>query len=290
MPPSIEKSEKKKKRAPHPEANGLILLAATLLTLLCLISFSSGHQADNFLGKLGYGVGWTLYFIAGLLIYPILGYLAYLGWNLLVFQKIEQLGTKNFYFSLYTISLGFLLNLIAECYPNAVSFLSDKVYAESLILALPYPHAYTRYNLGGVPLYYLYKDLPVFNLFEMLSTVGLTIISSITLLVSFLSLTEIQLVPLLQRFYAYLLSKKKVEKDPPIETFVNTSATEELEQRLARHLSIGPRVRPMPQTPPTPPQIASKRESALAAQAVVNGDYAGYKLPPPLFTQQCEKS
>ena len=72
-----------------------------------------------------------------------------------------------------------------------------RVYTESSLFDLPYPHRVTRYNAGGVPFYYLYKDLPTFNLQRMLSNVGIGLTFSISLLVSFLLATEIKLIPLI---------------------------------------------------------------------------------------------
>ncbi|MFS8563548.1 MAG: hypothetical protein LVR00_04180 [Rhabdochlamydiaceae bacterium] len=38
--------------------------------------------------------------------------------------------------------------------------LKHKVITESTFLKLPYPKKVIRHNLGGVPFYYLYRDLP----------------------------------------------------------------------------------------------------------------------------------
>ena len=55
--------------------------------------------------------------------------------------------------------------------------------------------------MGGAPIYFLYKDLPTFNLQRMLSDVGIAITFSITFLSSFLLLTQIKLVPLVRKFF-----------------------------------------------------------------------------------------
>jgi len=269
MPPA---QEKKKKPPVHPEASGLILLASTFLTLLCLLSFSSGHQSHNWLGLLGYGVGWSLYFIAGLTIYPILVYLGWIGWRLLVFQKVENFGAKNLFFILCTVSISLLLNLIAECHPSLVAPLGEKVYSQSLLLQQPYPHSYTRYNLGGVPLYYLYKDLPLLNLHAMLSNFGLTLIATITALVSFLCLTQLRLLPILGKLYAFYLSKKEQKSMIPI-----SSSPEEIEEILIERFTPKPRIQTVVKEPTQ--RISSKKR--ICSCGTKGGKWRLFDLPAP---------
>ncbi|MBS0627873.1 MAG: hypothetical protein JSS09_06640, partial [Verrucomicrobia bacterium] len=90
--------------------------------------------------------------------------------------------------------------------------LLKKIYSQSIFFEEPFPHRYHRQNVGGVPAYFLYKDIPTFNLEKMLSNAGIVITFSITLVTSFLLFTQIQLLPLIRKILQmYSDFKKKKE-------------------------------------------------------------------------------
>ncbi len=176
----------KKKSKNHPEVKGLLLLSITFALLLSLLTFSPLEPSSNWLGLMGHWLAFVQHYLLGLISYPALMFTAWVGWKLLCGQKIEEISSKIFYFSLFCVSSALLLNLIAEHLSYLPPFLQSQVYVESSFFQLPYPHRQVRYNLGGVPLYFLYRDLPTFNLQRLLSDVGIGLTFSITAFVSFL--------------------------------------------------------------------------------------------------------
>jgi S-DNA-T family DNA segregation ATPase FtsK/SpoIIIE len=213
-------SEKKSALSSHPEAKGLILLSCAFLALLSLLSFYSEDVSHNWLGLLGYSTGWVLNYLFGLMSYALVIFVGWLGWRMLCYQTVPQMQQKIFFFSLCLISCCILLNLMAEMgLPFASSF-KNRVYTETIQIDLPYPQRLTRYNLGGVPCYFIYRDLPTFNLHHMLSNVGCLLTFSITGLVSFLLFTKLRIQPLIQlglnslaRWRANYKAKKTSEPD-----------------------------------------------------------------------------
>lgn len=290
------------------EGKGLILLGSSLLLLLSLLSFYADEPSKNWIGLAGWGLAWGFNFLFGLCSYLIVIFVGWLGWQFLLSKEISFGVAKCIYFGMFLISCCLLLNLLAEMGLPLASTVKHKIYTETYFFDLPYPHRSTRYNLGGVPLYYLYKDLPTVNLQRFLSDVGVGLTFSITALVSFLLLTEMQLLPLLdsikQKLYSAkakltdILNKTSPKNDIEIPLMTGKSS-EEIEKVLAKHLpqpiyqprkgkEEEVRIRTMndkmeaekkiaPETKPSPP---TKRQSAINAQKVVNGDFTTYQIPP----------
>jgi hypothetical protein len=154
-------ANEKKKPNKHPEVTGLSLLAASLVVLLSLCTFRLGEPEHNCLGLVGHGLAWINLYLFGLLSYWIAAFLGYLGAKLLIRGEIPYLATKIFYFTLLTLSTAFLFNLIAEHHPSLASLFATRCYSETVTLKLPYLTHIQRSYLGGVPCYYLYRDLPI---------------------------------------------------------------------------------------------------------------------------------
>ena len=87
-----------------------------------------------------------------------------------------------------------LLNVIAENFPQTILGLQKKIYKESVFHIKPYPHHSLRLNFGGVPFYYLYRDLPIANLQKLLSNIGVSLIFSISGIISLLLFTGLQVI------------------------------------------------------------------------------------------------
>ena len=306
-------SPKNKSRFPS-EGKGLILLGSSLIILLSLLSYHSDVPGKNWLGLAGWGLGFGFNYLFGLSSYLIIGFLGWLGWQYLLSRDVVSLTAKSIYFGIFLISCSLILNLSTECGLPLGSFLEHKIYTETHLFDLPYPHRTTRYNLGGVPLYYLYRDLPTLNLQRMLSDVGIGLTFSITAIVSFLLLTEIRLVPLLLSLKTKLQASKNLvaslmaKTDKADETSIlTTKSAEEIERTLSKHLPqplYQPRkekdgelkIRTMhdkgeseKKTAPDMKPGASKRQTVLNAQRVVNGDFTTYQLPPPSLLNNPKK-
>lgn len=287
----------------HPEGKGLILIASAFVMLLGLVSFNIADPSRNWLGLMGWGVAWALNWAFGLSSYLIVLFLGWLGWQSLLSRQVSSLTFKIIYFSLFLVSCSLLLNLAAEQGAAFAAACQEHIYSESLFLDLPYPHRTTRYNLGGVPLYYLYRDLPTLNLQRMLSDVGIGLTFSIVGIVSFILLTEVRIIPLLALLKSKLiplitkLLTKKAESAPPAMENVQYKTVEEIEKTLTKKV-LQPIYQPFKETDAelkirtmndkmakeekseSKMGSMSKRQSALNAQKVANGYFTTFQLPP----------
>ena len=288
-----KKSEEKAALPKHPEGKGLILLSLCLILLLSLISFRMDDIHHNYLGVVGWAVGFALAWVMGLMSYALIAFLGWLGWQYLLNRPLSALTSKWVYFGCFAFSSCLLLNLCAE-QGLFGAWCEQKVYAESILFELPYLRRVTRYNLGGVPLYFLYKDLPTLNLQHMLSNFGVGLTFSISTLVSFLLLTKMQLIPLFRRLKKHLVKKEVIEKVAPesLENFEKALANPApiyLQPKEKKEISIRTlQEREVPAIA-TPKTAKSKREGAIEAQKIVNGDFTAYQLPPPSLLNQPKK-
>lgn len=291
----------KKASSHHPEAKGLLILAVVLALLLCLFSFQHGNPSKNWLGLIGYGLALALNYLLGLGSYLLLCYGGWIGWKMLSAQPLTNWGVKTLYFSLFGLSFCMLLNLLAERHFPLPDFLLNKVYSESTLLTLPYPHRSLRHNLGGVPLYYFYRDLPTFNLQRMLSDIGVFLTFSISGVVSFLLLTEIRILPLFHNLRENISFSKLIDflTPPPKELFEEKKSAEQIETTLTKRYAeplyspskpLEPKIRTLADPQPKEKKIkaeppvelpVTKKAAALAAQQVHNGDFTSYQIPPP---------
>lgn len=307
-----EKTESKPTSKSHPEMRGLLLLSFFIIVIISLISFDIENARGNWLGLMGHGVALVLSFFFGIGSFLITGYLGYLGWKMLRGISFKELKYKHFAFALFLISTSMLLNLFAELSHTVPLFLQKKVISQTLYLDLPYPHIHKRVNLGGVPFYYLYRDLPRVNLQTLLSDFGTSITFSITALVSFLLLAHIEVLP----FYESLLAKWPLVKKKIHELFLKKEAAYPSETALGKNLDEVEAL--LTRSVPTPlynkkekkipievedtalehiePNIKitqtptlSKREKAIQAQKLVNGDFGSYQLPPASLLKNPKK-
>lgn len=218
----MEKEEKAKRY--HPEAKGLCFLATSLVVLLSLMSFVNGAPQANWLGLFGYGVGFLLNFLFGISSYLVVGLLFFIGWKLLTSERVENCTFKLIYFFSMVTSLCFLLNLYAENFSLEYSFFKERVFSQTITLPAPFHAQITRYNLGGVPTYFLFRDIPSYSLQRLLSNVGVCLTFSLVALVSFILLMEINVLTagkktlaISKACYAFFSRLRKSFKLPDIE-------------------------------------------------------------------------
>lgn len=184
----------KKKRA-NRDVEGVVLILTGVLAFISLISFSFLEPRGNWLGYVGYAVGLGGEYLFGLGAYLLPFYGIWIGGKLLQGGgKRESFEQDHFFFLVLLSSISLLLTVIADTMPEQASGWEGKVIAESLTLPAPYPKTFVRYNLGGIPFYYLYADLPVLNLKSILTPVGTALIASSLSLISFLLLTRVRLM------------------------------------------------------------------------------------------------
>lgn len=270
----------KKSSSTHPEVKGLTFLGFALILTVSLLTFKMEGSNQNALGLFGYGLAWVMTYLFGLLSYPIILGTTYLGFQLFLNGEIEDWKTKLGYFALFIFSGGFLLNLLAEHSPVLKTFFVTRCYHDTVILNLPYFTQIERTYLGGVPCYYLYRDLPTLNLQRLLSDFGVGLTFSITALVSFLCFTEIRLLPLLRKAKHYLLEFKSLvpKKEPAITPLLEMEPYEEIERKLTK--------RPLPK-PIYEAEINVGREKEKTFKNLLKKELpifsknsSGYQLPP----------
>jgi len=292
-----ESVSEKKASFRHPEAKGLFLLSASLILCLSLLTLKMGYPSSNWLGLLGYGIGFTLSYLLGISSFFLVAYLFWLGWKLLSSEQTQHFRLKSCFVALFILSFSFLLNLCAEMQVPLPSWIYEKIYTQSTLIHSAYPHYSLRRNLGGAPLYYLYKDLPLFNMERLLGNAGVGIVFSITSFLFFFLWSELKLSALISGMQ-YLIRSLK-EKQKPVQSSSSqeeAASSKELERSLStpsfpqpiytQKKEKGPSIRTLSSEDPIqenekPKKMVSKRDAALAAQKIYNGDFTAYTLPPP---------
>lgn len=175
------------------EIRGLLLLASSLTITLSLLSFAlNGPDTRNWLGLIGYGIGWTFNALFGLCSYFISISIAWVGWRLLFKKSLNDIALKSLYAALFVISACILLSLIEDTYPEAASILSHALYKSAWQRKM-------HYHLGGAPFYYLYRDMPGFNFLHIFNALGVTIVFSTTLIASLFFLAKISPLDLIRK-------------------------------------------------------------------------------------------
>lgn len=192
------KSAKPKPKLPKkplpPEAHAFFLIAIGFLGLVSLGSFTFLEPHQNWLGYVGYICALGGQYLFGVAAYLIPTYLIYLGIRLLRGQKLFHAGYDHFYFLILLCSTSVLLTVFAEKFPEKARLWDGRVISETLAMRSPYPRTLVRYNLGGIPFYFVFADLPIVNLQRILSPIGTTLIFSSLSVASFLLLTRVDIV------------------------------------------------------------------------------------------------
>ena len=168
------------------------------------MSFAVAPHSKNLLGLMGHTLGWAFHAVFGLSSYLLVIYCGWMGWRLLFAKSLHFLWLKHIYVAVNMISLCLLLSLIEGDAPHFAVTLHQ----------LFYPGLWENhldYYLGGSPFFYLYEDLPTFNLRHVFNTIGVALIFSSTFIASFLFLFKIRLVHVCQRLIDAL--KRGIERE-----------------------------------------------------------------------------
>ncbi len=182
----------------HPEARGLFIIACSLLLFLSLFSFQDGTISANILGKVGYYLAFSLVYVFGFTSYMLTGYVLWIGLQYLLKGYVNNLLGRTLVFFVFTFSTSILLNVVAESKVFSELSLNAKVYSESFIVKGVFSHKYVRNNYGGVPFYYLYRDLPKFNFQHLFGDIGVCFLFGTVAFISFILFTGLRLVSLAQ--------------------------------------------------------------------------------------------
>ena len=190
---------KKNKRKPIPsDAKAFIYIISAALSFLSLTSFTFLEASLNWLGYVGYIAALGSVYLFGLASYLLPAYLFWLGAGLLTKKKTLYSGYDHLHFFILLCSTSLLLTVFADTYPDAARKWTGSIISETATFYLPYSQTIIRHNLGGIPFYFLYADLPVLPLQRVLNPTGCTLIFSSLSLVSFLFLTRVPLWTILQ--------------------------------------------------------------------------------------------
>ena len=194
MAKKVQLKKLPKVRPSHPEVRGFFLIAAGVFALISYASFFYQAPQKNWLGILGYLTAFGSEYLFGWGAYLIPSYLIWLGSRFLLRGKLNYLAYDHFYFGMLLASSCMLLTLFADIFPDQVHRWGDRVVWETFSINRPYTRIVERFNLGGIPAYFLYADLPYLSLQRVLSPIGTTLIASSVALVSFLLLTRVRLI------------------------------------------------------------------------------------------------
>lgn len=240
------------------ELLGLLVLVATLLAFLGLVSFSPLESGSNFLGLIGHGVGWFLRFSFGLGSYLLLGGLFMLSLRWLSKEEVEELPFKCLLFTVLLFSVCLLLNLTGEVFPSIGRFF--------------------RFNMGGVPTYYILHDLPLLNLQRLLSNTGTCLVfSAITIALS------LELTAWRPAHFLIAKIKEKLKAKPIIPVFEKPTS----KKTAIKEPFCG--TDPIKRPPPTP-SLSAKIKTAVMKEekkpvvakpvAIPTPKPGDYQLPP----------
>lgn len=170
------------------EVQGACVTLISIAFLLSLVSFKVGHPSANWLGLLGYGLGYSLRFVFGLGSYSLVIFGGWVGATLLFKNEVPSLKRKIIYFLFFLFSFCLLLDLAAEGLPILDNWFTQLSSREI-----------DRYYLGGVPLDYLYRGASGANLRLLLSPFGTLLISLFTALTALLLLFDAPLTVLIKK-------------------------------------------------------------------------------------------
>ncbi len=278
----------------HPEAKGLLLIAACALVTCALLSFRQGHVEANWLGFIGYWVAYSLMYAFGLVSYMLVGFGTWCSLHLLRRQSIPSFGFKALSIGVLGLSLCMLLTVFAESTYVYVKWLDERVISETAHFA---GYRYTRYNLGGVPWYMLYRDIPALNFRHLLSNVGIILIFSMTSVVSIILLTGMRITEAAAKLKGWIIQgweylRKRLKRPTPVKKPAPKPKINKLPiKKTVTEFFKKPEPKPVEPEPTVDQQIHmhkpaevtrsahTKREQAIKEQRVWNGDFANFKLP-----------
>lgn len=290
------------------EAKGLILIALSFIVLLSLFSFRASGPSHNWLGLIGFIIAWLLHWLMGFSGYLFGFGLGILGWKILSSKEPIPMTLKGIYLTLLVFSSSILLNLFAETHAITSQIVDHRSLSETLLLTDPYPRTFIRHFLGGVPVYFIYRDLPGLNLQKLLSNIGIVLTFGTLGIASLLFFCDISFKkvfsalfrlclwagPKIKWFFSELKTfpaEKKESLSPQTLSSIENKLSSSIYLPKPLYTSdeeVAPKVRTFsdlilkkkPAESREPQLVLTKREKAIEEQRVYNGDFERYQLPP----------
>jgi len=179
----MKKKAEKNQSVALVSLNGILLILIGILGSLSLLSFNINHPHQNYLGISGHFLALCLTYVFGLSSYLLFVFCLWQGFLLLSQKNISNYKIPSLL--LLLISTSFLFTILAELRPTLAYICRSKIIITSSPL---------HYNLGGVPFYFIYKDIPIFNLQNLFSNLGNILLFSISTFISLLIISDFKLL------------------------------------------------------------------------------------------------
>lgn len=303
-------SSKSKPIESSTSIKGLCVLSFAAAFFLSLLSFAYGSSTHNWVGLVGYTIGKFAHATCGLGSYLLCAYLGWVGWKLLFNKKMEHPLIKTMYVLVLISSLCFLLSLIEDKIPS-VGYTLGQFFYPALWAKKSY------YHLGGAFYYYLYRDLPNFNLHRILNGAGVALLFSTTFIASIMFLTKTTPVDVLKAIVAFcktVVQKIANSKIPspmsslekatnltrlvalkiPGNSLRKDKSSDEMlaiqpNTKLTTRPSLSQKENGRPKKGKETKSKEEKRQAALEAQQVHNGHFSHYHLPSPSLLTNAKK-
>lgn len=276
----------KAKRKPIPnDAKAIIYLVSALLSFIALATFTFLDPSSNWLGYVGYIAAMGSVYLFGLASYLMPVYLFWLGASLLSKKKNPYSTYDHLHFFILLCSCSVLLTVFADSYPEAARKWTRSIISETAIFHL---HTVVRHNLGGIPFYFLYADLPVIPLQKVLNPTGCTLIFSSLSLVSFLFLTRVPLWAVLQTigktslalFRAFVQWLKKKKEKPLMPKATKSLKINLPEEKKLSEVITPERIKPKIVATEVKPQPLPKKEPiAIPTKSLILPASSNYCQP-----------
>ncbi len=275
---------------------GVILLSFAFFLLLSQWSFAPKSPSHNFLGLLGYVIGWISFYLFGLCCFLIPLFLGWMGYYLMVKKEPSGFGKKAALFCTMLFSLCVLLSLFSLAIPSFSSLFKNKVLSGYFPTSAFYDPHCLRYYLGGVPFYRIYKDLSPYNLKTLMGSSGTCII----FFLSFLGSLYFMFEPPLEKWrhlWLAILSKRKKERPKKISSPSRSVPFQGGEEKPSLKLKERPSfpqlesVRTPTEKKEIPPPLFPLPSSLTPDLPLsTKSDFSSYTLPPSSLLTQVKKN
>lgn len=294
------------------EAKGFTLLIFASVSLLSTLSFAYAAHNTNWFGSIGHFIGKIWFGIFGLGAYPIFVLIGWVGWRYLFLKPLGNVKKRILHALLAILAVDLILCVVEDNLPELRAWLGEVLTPQMWQKRL-------RFHLGGAPLYYIYHDLPKINLLSLFNTLGVSIMALAMLGTGLLYLCKSsprQLAYYLTDVYSRLMTWTKAKFAPtpeepaqqspsplqpaslpvPALRSFNRTVEEDTITSTMTPAKLAAKKRPqrMLMAIPPPVEIADndvletesaelspeeRRQEALRAQAVFNGNFTEYTLP-----------
>jgi len=312
--------EKAKQQEEAKEIPGWLLFLFSSMLFLSLVSFAYAEGDRNWLGLAGYTLGWLAMALFGVSSYTITIYVGWIGYKRVLQRPIEDLLSKHVQLGLLVFSTNMLLTLFEAEFPQFgdllrriffTQLLEQKLHfhlggapAFFLYHDLPFCNLNRIINTYGVAIVFLSTGLTSATL--LANTSPYKLLRGLFACRKFFWLKgseEIGAKEHFLRFVKLRIPGSTPETEAPLSCKKDIYPSEMLEIKPEKNLLVRPslsrKVMADPLLPASYDKVLAKgkqqihpplspkhegrlkrKEKALVAQRVHNGDFKGFKLPP----------